>query len=313
MTSSALNGQPPTWQAVAESDASLPLRPARHTAWWIGAGVLLLIAAAGIWVIATNPRFGWHIVGSYLFSRPILTGLGVTVELTVIAMAIGLVIGILLASMRMSPNPVVRACGQVYIWFFRGTPVLVQLIFWFYLAALFPVIRFSSLHIGLADVSTNSVIDPFTAAILGLGLNEGAYMAEIVRAGILSVGSGQSDAARALGLTRRQAMVKIILPQAMRVVIPPTGNETIGMLKTTALVSVIALADLLYSAQQIYSVNYETIPLLITVSIWYLLLTSILTMLQRRIEDHYGKGIAAIGARPARRLAMQRNGAIWRR
>jgi polar amino acid transport system permease protein len=197
-----------------------------------------------------------------------------------------------LAVMRLSPNPLVAATSGFYIWFFRGTPVLVQILFWSFISALYPKISLGIPFGGPEFVhgDANSIITPFLAAILALGLNEGAYMAEIVRAGIISVDEGQTDAASALGMTRLQTMRRIVLPQAMRVIIPPTGNETISMLKTTSLVSVIAYPELLYSAQLIYAVNYLQIPLLLTVCIWYLVVTTILSIGQFYIERHYGRG-----------------------
>lgn len=265
--------------------------PVRHPGRWVAAAVVLVIAVAIVHSVATNPRFEWGVVGEYLFDKRILAGLRVTIELTVIAMAIGVVLGVLLAIMRLSPNPLVSSGSWLYIWFFRGTPVLVQLLFWYNIAALYPKIDLG-IPFGPAFVhpDANTLIPPFTAAILGLGLNEGAYMAEIVRAGIISVEAGQSDAARSLGMTRLQTMRRIVLPQAMRVIIPPTGNETISMLKTSSLVSVIAVADLLYGAQIIYSVNFKTIQLLIVASIWYLVCTSVLYVGQYYLERHYARG-----------------------
>ena len=194
-----------------------------------------------------------------------------TLELTVLAMPIGIVLGVVLALMRLSPNPLLSSASWFYIWLFRGTPVLVQILFWFYIAALFPTIDLGvPFGPSFIHLDGNTLITPFVAGMLGLGLNEGAYMSEIVRAGIISVDEGQTDAAHALGMTRLQTMRRIVLPQAMRVIIPPTGNETISMLKTTSLVSVIAVTELLYSVQLIYARNYQTIPLLIVASIWYL-------------------------------------------
>jgi polar amino acid transport system permease protein len=265
--------------------------PVRRPGRWIAAAIVLLLVVAIFHSVATNPRFQWHTVGSYLFDERILEGLRVTLELTVIAMAIGVVLGVLLAVMRLSPNPLVSGPSWLYIWFFRGTPVLVQIIFWYFISALYPKIDIG-IPFGPAFIhgDANTLIDAFTAAILALGLNEGAYMSEIVRAGIISVDEGQSDAARSLGMTRLQTMRRIVLPQAMRVIIPPTGNETISMLKTTSLVSVIAVGDLLYAAQAIYAVNFKTIPLLITASIWYLACTSLLYVGQYYLERHYGRG-----------------------
>jgi len=243
--------------------------------------------------LATNPRFEWNVIGQYFLSQRVLRGLGVTILLTVVAMAIGIVLGVILAVMRLSANPLLSSTSWVYIWFFRGTPVLVQLLFWFNLAFLYP-----RLSLGIpfgpsfAQANANDVISALAAAILGLGLNEGAYMAEIVRAGILSVDPGQVEAAQALGMSRALTLRRIILPQAMRVIIPPTGNETISMLKTSSLASVITVTELLYAVQLIYSVTFQTIPLLIVASIWYLIMTSVLTVGQYYVERHYARGAA---------------------
>ncbi len=260
---------------------------------WIAAAIVLLIAAVIIHSVATNPRFQWGVVGDFLFDARVMRGIRVTLELTVVAMAIGIVLGVVLAVMRLSPNPLVSGASWLYIWFFRGTPVLVQILFWgIGISALYPKISLGIPFGGPEFVSgnANKIITLFVAAILGLGLNEGAYMAEIVRAGILSVDEGQHEAAQSLGMTRLQTMRRIVLPQAMRVIIPPTGNETISMLKTTSLVSVIAYAELLYSVQLIYSVNFKTIPLLLVAAIWYLFFTTILSIGQYYIERHYARG-----------------------
>jgi polar amino acid transport system permease protein len=265
--------------------------PVRHPGRWIAAAIVLVLVAAMVKSAATNERFEWGIVRQYLFSGRILDGLVITLELTVGAMAIGVALGIILAVMRLSPNPLLSLASSFYIWLFRGTPVLVQIFFWYNIAALYP-----KLNLGIpfgpafAHLDANTLITPFVAGLLALGLNEGAYMAEIVRAGIISVEEGQTDAASALGMTRLQTMRRIVLPQAMRVIIPPTGNETISMLKTTSLVSVIAVTELTYAAQQIYSVNYKTVQLLIVASIWYLVVTSVLSVGQYYLERHFGRG-----------------------
>jgi polar amino acid transport system permease protein len=253
---------------------------------------VLLIAAVLIHSVATNPRFGWGTVGDFLFDARIMRGIRLTLELTVVSMAIGIVLGVILAVMRLSPNPLVSGASWLYIWFFRGTPVLVQILFWNFISALYPRLSIGIPFGGpeLASANANNLIKPFIAGILGLGLNEGAYMAEIVRAGILSVEEGQTEAAQSLGMTRLQTMRRIVLPQAMRVIIPPTGNETISMLKTSSLVSVIALSELLYSVELIYSVNFRQIPLLMVASLWYLLMTTILSIGQYYLERHYARG-----------------------
>jgi polar amino acid transport system permease protein len=265
--------------------------PVRHYGRWVAGGFVALLAAALVQSVATNPRFEWDVVGDYLFSSRVLHGLVLTLELTVTSMAIGIALGVVLAVMRLSPNPLVSGASWTYIWFFRATPVLVQILFWGYIAALYP--RFSlGIPFGpeLASADANSLITPFVAGMLALGLNEAAYMAEIVRAGIISVDEGQIQAAKSLGMTRLLTMRRIVLPQAMRVIIPPTGNETISMLKTTSLVSVLAVTELLYTVQLIYSVNYKTIPLLIVASIWYLAVTTVLTIGQYYVERHFARG-----------------------
>lgn len=258
--------------------------PARHPGRWIAAAAVLILGLALLYSFITNPRFEWGVVGEYFFSTRVLHGLWLTIELTVISMLIGIILGVLLAVMRLSVNPVIAGAAWFYIWLFRGTPVLVQILFWFNITALYP-----DIGIGAWSFDANKLISPFVAAILALGLNEGAYMAEIVRAGILSVDEGQSEAGSALGMTRLQIMRRIVLPQAMRVIVPPTGNEAISMLKTTSLVSVIAVTDLLYSVQLIYAANYRTIPLLLVASIWYLLVTTVLSIGQFYIERHFGR------------------------
>jgi polar amino acid transport system permease protein len=261
--------------------------PVSHPGRWVAAVIVAAIVVRFIVSIVTNDKFQWHVVGTYLFSSRILHGFLVTIELTAVAMAIGIVLGVLLAVMRLSPNPMISGASSTYIWIFRGTPVLVQLLFWNFISAVYPTISFGIPGI---DISANSLITGFVAAMLGLGLNEGAYMAEIVRAGILSVDEGQSEAAHALGMTRLQTMWRVVLPQAMRVIIPPTGNETISMLKTTSLVSVIAYTELLYAGQLIYAANYKQIPLLIVVSLWYLAGTTVLSIGQWFLERRFGRG-----------------------
>jgi polar amino acid transport system permease protein len=261
----------------------------------VAAVIVLIIAASVIRSIVTNPNFRWHVVGQYLFDARLLHGVVVTIELTVISMAIGIVLGIALAVMRLSPNPIIKSGSWLYIFLFRGTPVLVQLLFWGFIAALFKKIDLGVPFGGpnLVHANANTLITPFVAAILGLGLNEGAYMAEIVRAGMISVDEGQAEAAQSLGLSRLQTLHQIVLPQAMRVIIPPTGNETISMLKTSSLVIVLGgVFDLLYETQQIYAANFDPIPLLIAASAWYLVMTSILYVGQYFIERRFGRGFS---------------------
>jgi polar amino acid transport system permease protein len=289
-------------------DDSIPVVPLRHPIRKAAAILLLVLAAAAAWNVATNRRFGWDVVATYLLSPEILRGALLTVVLTVISMIAGIALGTVLAVMRISDNPIVSRISRGFIWFFRGTPLLVQLIFWYNIAALYPTVSIG-IPFGGPDFvigSANSLITPLAAALLGLSLNEAAYMAEIIRSGIGSVDAGQYDAAQALGMNNIQLMRRVVLPQAMRVVLPPTGNEVISMLKATTLVSVLAISDLLYSAQIIYSLNYRTIPLLIVASCWYLLMTSILSYFQKKLENHYGRGFAIPTTTKRRWLALGR-------
>ncbi len=268
--------------------------PVRRPGRWIASAIVLLIAASLLRSVVTNKRFQWGTVGHYLFDPRILHGVTITIELTVLSMVIGIVLGILAAVMRLSPNPVISGSSWLYIFFFRGTPLLVQLLFWNFVAALYPTIDLGiPFGPSFIHLSANSIISGFGAALLGFGLNEGAYMAEIVRAGIISVPEGQTEAAQSLGMSRIQIMRLIVLPQAMRVIIPPTGNETISMLKNTSLVLVIgSVFDLLFEASQIYAANFQTIPLLLVASAWYLAMTSVLYVGQYFIERRFGRGFS---------------------
>jgi polar amino acid transport system permease protein len=300
-------GQPVTQPGTGRPEA-IKAVPVRHPGRWLAA----LVVAVGLgglgYSMATTSTWHWDLVGQYFTSDRVISGLWTTLALTVIAMAIGIILGTILAVLRLSPNPLLSAASWFYIWFFRGTPVLVQILFWNFIAALYPVIV-----IGIpggpafAHFSANALISTFVAAILGLGLNEAAYMAEIVRAGILSVDEGQQEAAQALGMTRLQMMRRIVLPQAMRVIIPPTGNETISMLKNSSLASAITFVELLYSAQQIYSTNFKTIPLLIVASIWYLAMTSVAYVGQYFIERRFGRGFSR-----AQRVSWRSRWLGWR-
>lgn len=266
----------------------LPPRNRKTTVFGILVAIIVALFLASV---AVNENFRWPIVAEYLFHPNILIGIGNTIALTVISMVLGTILGAILALMKLAPTKTLRWISEGYVWFFRGVPLLVQLLFWYNLAALFPQIGLVLPDMGLdLTLNTNALITPFTAAIISLTLHESAYMAEIIRSGILSVNKGQKEAAEALAITPFRAMTRIVLPQAMRIIIPPTGNQVISMLKTTSLVSVIALNDLLYSAQIIYSVNYRVIQLLLVASIWYIVMVTILTWVQSRIESHYGKG-----------------------
>lgn len=277
---------------MAEQPEAIKAVPVRHPWRWVAAALILLLIANAIWSLATEAQIEWDVIGEFLFASTIINGVWLTLVLTFIAMVMGILLGVVLAVMWMSPNPLVSGASWFYIWVFRGTPVIVQLLFWFAIAAIYPHVSIG-LPFGGAEIlgmDSKNLITPFMAAIFGLGFNEAAYMAEIVRAGINSVDEGQEEAASALGMGRILTLRRIVLPQAMRVIIPPTGNETISMLKTSSLAAYISVSELLFNAQIIYSRNYRVIELLIVASIWYLFFTSILTVGQFYIERYFSRG-----------------------
>jgi polar amino acid transport system permease protein len=284
-------------EGTSERPEEIVAVPVRRPGRWIAAFVVLVIAASVVRFVVTDSAIEWHVVGHYLFNSEILKGAVASLYLAVLAMLMGVILGVILAVMRLSPNPILKSASWLYIFFFRGTPLLVQIVFGFNVAALFPAPT-HLIDIGvpfgpaLVHPDANKIITVFVAALLALGTNEGAYMAEIVRAGIISVPEGQSEAAASLGMNRLQIMRQIVLPQAMRVILPPTGNEFISMLKNTSLAAVISFGELYYQAQSIYSQNYDTIQLLIVISIWYLVMTSILYVGQYFLERKFGEGFS---------------------
>lgn len=278
--------------ASTESVELIHARPVPRPGRWLGAAVVLVLVAMAINALLTNPNFQWNLVGQWLFSRTIMIGVLYTLILTVGAMLLGTILAIAMAVMRQSTNPILRYVATFYIWFFRGTPVYTQLIFWSLLPVLYPQLSLG-IPFGYEFIQFNTItlITPFWMAVLGLGFNEGAYLAEIIRAGINSVDKGQWEAAEALGMSRTQIMSRIILPQAMRVIVPPLGNETISMLKTTSLVSAIPFTlELTYAAAHVGQRLFAPIPLLICAAIWYLAITSVLMVAQHYIEAYYGRG-----------------------
>lgn len=270
--------------------------PVRRTGPVVAGIIVALLAAMLIQGLITNPRFEWNIVWKYLFNENVLEGIGYTLLLTVISMVVAIILSVILAIMRKSINPVLRGVSWFFIWFFRGTPVYTQLVFWGLFSVLVPKlslgIPFTSVTFWSIDSSV--IITAFNAAWVGLALNEAAYLSEIVRAGLEAVDPGQTEAAKALGMKRSLIMRRIILPQAMRIIIPPTGNETIGMLKTTSLVLAVPFTlELQFATNAIANRIYKPIPLLLVACIWYLFITSILMIIQSRLEKHFGKGFEA--------------------
>ncbi|TFB58960.1 amino acid ABC transporter permease [Cryobacterium sp. TMT1-62] len=278
-----------------EPAPSVPIKAIklRHP-WRMVFAILLVVVFVSIVVdAALRPAYDWPAVGKYLFDRRISQAAVVTLQLTVYSMVIAIVLGVILAVMRLSPNPVVKSLAWFYLWIFRGTPVYVQLTIWGLISLIY-----SSIDIGIpfmdpwVSFSTNAALSTFTIAIIGLALNEAAYMAEIVRAGLLAVDSGQEEAATALGMSWSQTMTRVILPQSMRVIIPPTGNEVISMLKTTSLVTAVPFSfELFTRSRDISAETFNPIPLLIVASIWYLFFTSILMVGQYFLEKRFARGV----------------------
>ena len=268
---------------VQNPDKIIPLR---NYGRWIS-GAIVLICFALLLRAFAHGQIEWPVVVKYFSGKMFLVGLWHTLLVSVTAMILGLILGFLFAVMRISKNPVTSTVARSYIWFFRGTPVYLQLLLWFNLALIFPTVNLGFYHGEMVDVMT-----PFLAAFLGLGVNEGSYMAEIVRGGILSIDQGQMEAALSLGMTKLQAMRRIILPQTMRVIAPPTGNEFIGLLKASSMASAIAYTELLRQAQVIYYVNDKIMELLIVAAGWYLIVVTIFSTFQARIERYFAKGQA---------------------
>ncbi|MZD04624.1 ABC transporter permease subunit [Streptomyces sp. SID5785] len=282
MSSQTLIKIPKTPPRAAPADAGLPrIVPQRRTGQWIAAALVLALLGLAVNSVLRNEAFQWDVVADYFTTTAVLRGLGLTLWLTALVMVLGFALGTLLAVMRLSANPVLRAVSWGYVWLFRSMPILVQLLFWFNIGALYP-------HI--LGIRTVDLFGPVTVAVVGLTLHEAAYAAEVVRGGILSVDRGQIEAAQALGLGRVRRWRRIVLPQAMRSIVPPAGNMLIGTLKGTSIVSVIAVQDLLYSVQLVYHRTYQVIPLLLVATLWYVVVTSLLSVGQHYVERHYARG-----------------------
>ncbi|MFE6411067.1 amino acid ABC transporter permease [Streptomyces sp. NPDC057837] len=297
---------PPPRRAGA-ADPDLPrIVPRRRLGRWAAAAVALLAAAMVLHSVVRNEAFQWAVVGRYFTTPAVLDGLLLTLWLTGAVMVLGFLLGTGLAVMRLSGNPVLRTLSWGYVWIFRSTPLLVQLLFWFNIGALYP-----TLGLGIpfgpefVSVKTVNLLGPTLTAVIGLTLHESAYAAEVVRGGILSVDPGQTEAAQALGLSRLRTLRRVVVPQAMRSIVPTAGNMLIGTLKGTSIVSVLAVHDLLYSTQLIYNQTYQVIPLLMVATLWYVAVTSVLSAGQYYVERHYARGDSrALPPTPLRRLRL---------
>ena len=271
-------------------------RPVDYLAWVLAAGTI----AGLVYTLVTNENYRWPVVLKYFTAESIIDGIWITLMLTMISMVLGILLGLVLALMRSSSQLPVSGLARLYITFFRGTPVLVQLVFWFNLAALYPRLSVGVPFTGISmPVDVNELLSPLTAALIGLTLNQAAYQAEIFRGGFAAVGRGQLEAAESLGMHGFTKLRTVIIPQTLPSIIPPTGNQFIGMLKETSLVSVLGVADLLQSAQSIYARTYETIPLLIVASLWYLIMTLTLSVPQSMIERRFSRPSRTAKGRPS--------------
>ncbi|MFF3407284.1 amino acid ABC transporter permease [Streptomyces sp. NPDC002742] len=259
--------------------------PVRHYGRWVS-GVIVVALLVALGVAFSQGNIQWHTVGDQLFVSTVVQGAGRTLLISILAMIVGVVLGVVLAVMRLSKNPVTSTVAWLYIWFFRGTPVYVQLLLWFNLALIFPVLNLGPIY----KNNMTDVMTPFMCALLGLGLNEAAYMAEICRAGLLAVDEGQTEAAQALGMSHTKTLARIVIPQAMRVIVPPTGNEFINMLKTSSLVYAVTYNELLRSTSAIGSTSYAVMEMLFVASIWYLAMTSVFSVFQYYLERYYARG-----------------------
>ncbi|MFI1724713.1 amino acid ABC transporter permease [Streptomyces sp. NPDC020489] len=276
--------------AVSKEGGAIPPEaikaiPVRHYGRWVSGAIVVALLVLLVNAFA-NGNIQWQAVGDKLFDSTIVAGAGRTLLISVLAMLLGVVLGVVLAVMRLSKNPVTSWVAWLYIWFFRGTPVYVQLLLWFNLALIFPTLNLGPIY---KDEMTD-VMTPFMCALLGLGLNEAAYMAEICRAGLMAVDEGQTEASQALGMSHGKTLRRIVIPQAMRVIVPPTGNEFINMLKTSSLVYVVTYPELTRSATSIGSTSYAVMEMLFVASLWYLFMTSVFSVFQFYLERRYARG-----------------------
>jgi polar amino acid transport system permease protein len=291
-------------------EEALKIVPARHPLTWIAAAVVAVLVAMAGHALVTNKAFDWPTFTTFVFQRSILEAVALTLELTLFGVVAGFLLGTVLALMRISRNPLLRAVSWTYTWIFRSVPLILQLLFWYNLAILYNEISFGvPFGPSFVSVGTMSLIPPFFAAGLGLALHQGAYAAEIVRAGFLSVDAGQREAAAALGIPAGRQFRRIVLPQAMRTIVPTAANEIVGLLKATSQVYVMALPELFYQVQVIYTRSGRVIPLLLVATAWYLALTTVLSIAQYYLERHFGRG----AQRTLPPTPLQRLRATWRR
>lgn len=290
----------PSPSAAALSRVDLGDLPVVHTKHWfrwsIGI-VVLFVVAQFAWSLVTNENYEWDVFAHYFLSEPVLQGVGLTLLLTVVSASIGFFLGTLLALARLSKSPLLHSAAWLFIWFFRSVPLVVQIIVWYNLGYLYPTLGLGTpftTDFWIVEFPTVQLVSAFAAAILGLSLNQAAYSAEIIRGGLLSVDQGQLEAAAALGIPPRRRLTRIVLPQAMRSIVPNATNEVIGLVKGASVVFVIALPEVFYAVQVIYNRNSRVIPLLLVAVVWYTIITTVLSIGQYYIERHYARGTVRV-------------------
>jgi polar amino acid transport system permease protein len=290
--------------AVGTPYDQLRVVPARHPGRWVATAVVGVLLAMVLNSLVTNPRWEWDVVAAYLTEESIVRGVWTTVQLTLITAVLGFALGTVLALMRLSRSPLLQAVSWGYTWVFRSVPLILQLLLWYNLAYLYQSLDFGiPFGPSFTSVETLSLIDKFGAAILGLGLHQAAYSAEIVRAGILSVDQGQLEAAASLGIPKRRQTTRIVLPQAMRAIVPTAVNEVIGLFKGTSIVYVLALGELFYTVSVIYGRTQRVLPMLIVAAVWYVVLTTVVTVVQYYVERYYARGaVRTLPPTPVQRL-----------
>ncbi|WP_405954562.1 amino acid ABC transporter permease [Streptomyces phaeochromogenes] len=291
----SLTSDPPLARTSAEPEdyGALKVVPVRHPWRWVAVTVTAVLLAQFVHGLATNSGWEWEVFAEFFTAEVILKAVWVTLQLTFYGTAVGFALGIVLAFMRLSASPFLKAVSFAYIWAFRSIPLIVQLLFWFNLAYLYKKLEFGiPFGPGFFSFDTMGLVGAMSAAVLGLALHQAAYAAEIVRGGVLSVDSGQLEAAAALGIPRLRQIRRIVLPQAMRSILPNAANEVISLFKGTSIVSVMAIGELFYQVQVIYGRNGRVVPLLMVATAWYILLTTALSVLQYYVERHFAKGSA---------------------
>jgi polar amino acid transport system permease protein len=291
--------------------AALRVVPARHPGRWLASGAVLVVVAMAVNALVTNPAWKWDVVGDHLLAPSVLRAVGTTLLLTALGIGVGFLFGTVLAVMRLSRNPLLQAVAWTYVWVFRSVPVILQLLFWYNLAILYRTLTVGvPFGPGFAEFDTLQLVSPLAAATLGLGLAQAAYSSEVVRAGLLSVDAGQLEAAAALGIPRRRQFFRIVLPQAMRSIVPTAANEVIGMVKGTSAVFILgSVFELFYVVQVIYNRNGQVIPLLLVATIWYTVITTVLSVGQYYVERHYARGaVRNLPPTPLQRLRQNVRG-----